>query len=124
MLDSTHDPINVMINGMIADIMEYTSDKHLDHFKENSESLNDISTCPQFEKRAEDIGYKSGQPRNKKTGRWQNIRFNYSQRWTKISNLGIGSMSIIQWSLFLKRLKLINMLLSFKHRKIINESAG
>ena len=32
MLDSTHNPINVMDNGMV-DIMEYTSDKHLDHFK-------------------------------------------------------------------------------------------
>lgn len=57
MLDTTHDPIADMINGMCADVIAFVGKLSFEQFLKDAHSLSQLSSYPQLEQRAEKIGY-------------------------------------------------------------------
>ncbi|XP_053401267.1 uncharacterized protein LOC123549498 [Mercenaria mercenaria] len=57
MLDTTHDPIADMINGMCADVIAFVGKLSFEQFLKESHKLSQLTSYPQLEQRAEKIGY-------------------------------------------------------------------
>lgn len=57
MLDQTHDPVVDFINALTADIMDFTTGKPFEVFKNQVDQLNERATYRQLLERAERIGY-------------------------------------------------------------------
>lgn len=58
MLDQTHDPVADFINAVTADIMDFTTDKTFETFKQHTNQLNELETYRQLLERAKRIGYR------------------------------------------------------------------
>lgn len=58
MLDQTHDPIGDFINSLTADVVDFAATLPFEAFKEKTDSLNQLATYPQLERRADSIGYR------------------------------------------------------------------
>jgi len=58
MLDNTQDPIGDFVNSVCADIIAFTAFHSYEEFVASTSSLNDLSTYPQLQRRAKQIGYK------------------------------------------------------------------
>eukprot|EP01084_Bolivina_argentea_P102942 184412_1 len=57
LMDKTRDPMLVMINALIADIIQYTSNKEFNAFKSTGHELNELETYPQLCVKANEIGF-------------------------------------------------------------------
>lgn len=57
MLDTTHDPIADMINGMCADVIAFVGKLSFEQFLKMSHQLSQLDTYPQLQQRSERIGY-------------------------------------------------------------------
>lgn len=57
MLDTTHDPIADMINGMCADVIAHVGKLSFDQFLKSTKQLSQLETYPQLEQRADRIGF-------------------------------------------------------------------
>lgn len=57
MLDTTHDPIADMINGMCADVIAFVGKLSFEQFLKMSHLLSQLDSYPQLSQRADRIGY-------------------------------------------------------------------
>ena len=58
MLDQTHDPIADFINAVSADVIDFVGRRTFEEFKQQTESLNDLSAYANLTARASRIGYR------------------------------------------------------------------
>lgn len=57
MLDTTHDPIGEILNGVCADVIRFSSDNTFLSFVQRTSELNDLNTFEVLRQRAEAIGF-------------------------------------------------------------------
>ncbi len=57
MLDQTHDLVADFINALAADVIEFSSKRTFEAFKDQAEKLNDLATYRQLVQRGERVGY-------------------------------------------------------------------